>query len=224
MRIAFFLSMMFLFTSCSTWKYRPLREYRVSEAYSFKNKESMDLRLDSIYINQFLVATGVLKNSRIVDSIEYDSSYLKLLVQNRLHKSYTGRVLADEPLQIRNVKEFAFYNDWGTKKKLGKSINLAGNRIYMVPYIEFSVRTAKEREGGGGISMVYGTGQRIHSMVVGVILNVVQGDNILISSAYYYSDMFKNSVDSVTIYEFPYEKIDSLLALCKSDLNDKIIE
>lgn len=201
--------------------FSPIREYRLSKTYRQNLEISLSQR-DTIFVEQLFIASGLLTKTNLDQRIPINQNLIFEGVVNRLERisDITFSVLdSAEPIF---VDRFAFNDPWNRKINFGKFDYYNKSGFRLLPYVEFSVRTRLETEGGGGIESSVRTGNRIHNMRQGVVLTMFCEGEQVFSSGHYITDQFKDHKDSVTVYDLPVERLDSLMALCLADLEKEI--
>ena len=209
-----------VFVGCIS-KYSPLREFRSSKAYRQNLNVSIS-RANSIYIDTIFVASALMKKTKLDKRIPLNQDALTEVVLDRLIAFGSLSFLVDDSIKTVLVDKFAFNHPFDRKLDFNQFNYLADQGCRLVPYAELGVFTALEKDGGGGMESTVRTGNRIHNITQGVVLTMFCEGEQVFSSGHYITDMYIDHKDSVTVYDFSMERLDSLMGLCLGDLEKEI--
>jgi hypothetical protein len=210
-----------VFVGCIS-KYRPLQEYRSSKAY----RQNLNMSISSlglIHVDTVFIASGLMRKTKLDKRIPLNQDKLTEVVLDRLATFGSLSFLVNDSIETVLVDNFAFNHPFGRKlnfNQFNSSTSDGGCRL--IPYIEMGVFKGVETEGGGGIESITYTGNRIHNITQAVVLTMFCEGEQVFSSGHYITDMYINHKDSVTVYDFPIERLDSLMGLCLGDLEKEI--
>ena len=218
----FFLSILLMvqLVSCRH-TYSPILEYRESKAYNFGLNPSIS-SFDTVPVGNLLIASGVLTMFKLDEQIPLNHSRILEVVSSRLSHCTAFQSSNRDSLEIVLVDKFAFNDPWNKKLDFQKLDYRKSQECQLIPYVEYSVRTALENEGGGGMESTVRTDNRIHNITQGFVLTMFCKGEQVFSSGHYITDMYIDHKDSVTVYDFSMERLDSLMGLCLGDLEKEI--
>ena len=199
----------------------PIRDYRESKTY-IQNLEISLTNRDTISVERIFIASGLLTKTNLDKPIPLNHNLISEVVLRGLSNIGDIEISVSDSVKIVFVDKFAFNDPWNRKIDFQECYLSETEANQIVPYIEFSARTALEKEGGGGMESTVRTGNRIHNTRQGVVLAIFCKGEQVFSSGHYITDQFKDHKDSVTVYDFSIERLDSLMVLCLEDLEKEI--
>lgn len=163
-----------------------------------------------------------MRKTKLDKRIPLNLDELTEVVLNRLTDFGSLTLSVDDSAQTVLVDKFAFNHPFDKKLDFNEFNSSSDRDCRLIPYVEMGVYTGLEKEGGGGMESTVRTGNRIHNITQGVVLAMFcEGDQVF-SSGHYITDMYIDHKDSVTVYDFPAERLDSLMILCLEDLEKEI--
>ena len=203
------------------YKYSPLREYRSSKAYRQNLNRSIS-SLGLIHVDTVFIASGLMRKTKLDKRIPLNQDELTEVVLDRLATFGSLSFLVNDCTKTVLVDKFAFNHPFRRKLDFNQFNSSYDGGCRLIPYIEMGVFKGVETEGGGGIESITYTGNRIHNITQAVVLTMFCEGEQVFSSGHYITDMYINHKDSVTVYDFPIERLDSLMGLCLGDLEKEI--
>jgi hypothetical protein len=201
--------------------FSPIRDYRASKAYR-QNLKIVFSNNDTVDVNQLIIASGLLTKTGIDKRIPLNEKNIIDAMSTHFGNTDDITLAVKDSIEVMTVDKFAFNDPWNRKISFDKFNLIDERKCQLVPYVEYSVRTRIETEGGGGLESITYTGNRIHNTRQGVVLMMFCEGKQVFSSGHYITDQFKDHKDSLTVYDFSLQRLDSLMGLCLEDLEKEI--
>jgi hypothetical protein len=173
------------------------------------------LEVDSVFLSDPIIASALLHYSEIIERIDINDNEILQILIDRLSLYFPNRLYPNDSISIRIYdNKHAFSNNWGRKVNLFNDVQKG---VFIKPYLELTVRTGPEFDGGGGISMAYPTGNRKYWITYGMIIEMQKDGRKFYSRGYYYTEFKKVPEETELEFTFPLQRIDSLISLCLKD-------
>lgn len=202
--------------SCSNMKHSPTNEYRQSKFYNLNLKSLEVLSSDSVHISNVLITSAVLHYAKVLEEIELNNQGITEQVTRAIMERFRHQKITRDSVgyQIYHDKQ-AINNNWGQKVELFPK---SSSGLLVHTYVELTVRTGPEFDGGGGISLAYRTGNRKYWITYGLIIALHYKGQKVYSRGYYTTEFWKFPEEVEMTFDFPEEKLDSLLSFCLKDI------
>lgn len=205
-----------ILTACATMNFSPTNEYRESLPYRSHNFKGL-LKQDTIKIQPLIISSGVQHKNNLLDSILLKNHFLSERVIETIESHLTSHEVTVPTLGFKTRHGRNFFDKYIRTQK--SSFNYSDHTgISFISYLELSVRTGPEFDGGGGISFAYPTGNRKYWITYGMIIEMQQDGRKVYSRGFYYTEFKKVPGEAEMTFDFPAQRLDSLLSLCMKDL------